>query len=40
MYWTDWDRNAVFKANKFDGSDSDAVTAKDLVSFQIIQFFA
>jgi hypothetical protein len=30
MYWTDWDRNAVFKANKFDGSNSDAVTAKDL----------
>ena len=31
MYWTDWDRNAIFKANKFDGSKSDAVTSEDLV---------
>ena len=31
MYWTDWDRNAIFKANKFDGSKSDAVTPEDLV---------
>ena len=37
MYWTDWDRNAIFKANKFDGTKSDAVTAQDLVSFLFIR---
>ena len=37
MYWTDWDRNAIFKANKFDGSKSDAVTSEDLVSFILME---
>lgn len=32
MYWTDWDRNAIFKANKFNGEQADAVTSEDLVS--------
>ncbi len=27
MYWTDWDRNAVFRANKFNGSGAAPVTA-------------
>ena len=36
MYWTDWDRNAIFKANKFDGTKSDAVTAEDLVCISFL----
>uniref|UniRef100_U5ER34 Putative low-density lipoprotein receptor n=1 Tax=Corethrella appendiculata TaxID=1370023 RepID=U5ER34_9DIPT len=27
MYWTDWDKEAVFKANKFSGKDIQPVTA-------------
>lgn len=30
-YWTDWDKAAVFKANKFTGKDVQAVTATEMV---------
>lgn len=31
VYWTDWDKAAVFKANKFTGKDVQAVTAVQAV---------
>lgn len=31
VYWTDWDKAAVFKANKFNGSDIQAITAMRMV---------
>ncbi|XP_018566692.1 very low-density lipoprotein receptor [Anoplophora glabripennis] len=31
VYWTDWDRAAVFKANKFTGKDVQAVTATEMI---------
>lgn len=32
VYWTDWDKKAVFKANKFTGKDLAAVTATHMVN--------
>ncbi|XP_077296047.1 uncharacterized protein LOC143918173 isoform X2 [Arctopsyche grandis] len=32
VYWTDWDKAAVFKANKFTGKDVQAVTAVQALS--------
>lgn len=34
VYWTDWDREAVFKANKYTGKDIEAVTATHMVCSQ------
>jgi hypothetical protein len=31
MYWSDWDRNAIFKADKFNGKNAQAVTSTHLV---------
>ncbi|XP_041761026.1 low-density lipoprotein receptor-like isoform X5 [Anopheles merus] len=31
MYWTDWDKEAVFKANKFTGKDVEPVTAMHML---------
>ena len=31
VYWTDWDKKAVYKANKFTGKDVVAVTATHMV---------
>ena len=31
VYWTDWDREAVFRANKFTGNEIEAVTATRMV---------
>lgn len=31
VYWTDWDKAAVFKANKFNGSEIQAITAMRMV---------
>lgn len=31
VYWTDWDKFAVFKANKFTGKDVQAVTATEMI---------
>lgn len=31
LYWTDWDKSAVYKANKFTGADVQAVTATEMV---------
>ncbi|XP_019865728.1 very low-density lipoprotein receptor isoform X2 [Aethina tumida] len=31
VYWTDWDRAAVFKANKFTGKNVTAVTATEML---------
>ena len=31
MYWSDWDRNAIFKADKFTGKNAQAVTSTHLV---------
>lgn len=32
VYWSDWDKQAVFKANKFNGKDVTPVTATHMVS--------
>lgn len=32
VYWTDWDKAAVFKANKFNGKDVQAVTSTEMIS--------
>lgn len=32
VYWTDWDRAAVFRANKFTGDDIKAITPPRMVS--------
>lgn len=31
VYWTDWDKGAVFRANKFDGEGVQAITAMRMV---------
>lgn len=31
LYWTDWDKSAVYRANKFTGADVKAVTATEMV---------
>ncbi len=31
MYWTDWDKNTIFRANKFNGSNAEPVTAMNMV---------
>ncbi len=31
MYWSDWDRNAIFKADKFNGKNAAPVTSTHLV---------
>ncbi|XP_055379228.1 putative uncharacterized protein DDB_G0282133 isoform X1 [Condylostylus longicornis] len=31
MYWTDWDKQTVFKANKFNGEGVEAITALHMV---------
>ncbi|XP_026472209.1 low-density lipoprotein receptor isoform X2 [Ctenocephalides felis] len=31
IYWTDWDKMAVFKANKFDGHDVQPITATQML---------
>lgn len=35
VYWTDWDKAAVFKANKFNGSEIQAITAMRMVSVML-----
>lgn len=35
VYWTDWDKAAIYRANKFDGKDLQAVTAINSVSKMI-----
>lgn len=35
VYWTDWDKEAVFKANKFTGKDVEPVTAMHMVIFGV-----
>jgi sugar lactone lactonase YvrE len=32
VYWTDWDKQAVYRANKFNGRDISPVTATHMVS--------
>ena len=32
MYWTDWDRNAIFKADKFNGNQQALVANSSMVS--------
>ena len=36
MYWTDWDRIAIFKANKFNGQDAQPVTSKKLKQIPMV----
>ena len=31
MYWTDWDRNAIFQANKFTGQNASLVANSSMV---------
>lgn len=31
VYWTDWDKEAIFRANKFNGSNVVAITAEKMV---------
>ena len=35
MYWTDWDRNAIFQANKFTGQNASLVANSSMVSIVI-----
>jgi very low-density lipoprotein receptor len=35
VYWTDWDKEAVFRANKFNGKDVEPVTALHMVKITI-----
>ena len=35
MYWTDWDRNAIFQANKFTGQNASLVANSSMVSLVI-----
>lgn len=32
VYWTDWDKTAVYRANKFNGKDVEAITSTHTVS--------
>lgn len=32
LYWTDWDKETIFRANKFDGRDVEPVAALHMVS--------
>lgn len=32
VYWTDWDKTAVYRANKFNGKDIEAITSTHTVS--------
>lgn len=32
MYWTDWDKETIFKANKFDGRDVEPINGLHMVS--------
>lgn len=34
VYWTDWDKEAVFRANKFNGKDVEPVTALHMVRIE------
>ncbi|XP_017101897.2 very low-density lipoprotein receptor isoform X3 [Drosophila bipectinata] len=36
VYWTDWDKQAVFKANKFTGEDVEAVTATHMLEHPMV----
>lgn len=38
LYWTDWDKSAVYKANKFTGADVQAVTATEMVYSRFFLF--
>lgn len=37
VYWTDWDKEAVFRANKFNGKDVEPVTALHMVRDYILR---
>lgn len=39
VYWTDWDKAAVFKANKFTGKDVQAVTAVQMVQISFLKCY-
>lgn len=39
LYWTDWDRAAVFRANKFTGKDLAPITATEMVQVTFPDFF-
>jgi sugar lactone lactonase YvrE len=36
VYWTDWDKQAVYRANKFNGKDITPITATHMVSGHIV----
>ncbi|XP_020811871.1 low-density lipoprotein receptor isoform X7 [Drosophila serrata] len=36
VYWTDWDKQAVFKANKFTGEDVEPVTAVHMLQHPMV----
>ncbi|XP_025830641.1 very low-density lipoprotein receptor-like [Agrilus planipennis] len=36
VYWTDWDKTAVFKANKFTGKDIRAITAPEMIQHPMV----
>lgn len=38
VYWTDWDKSAVFKANKFTGDDVSPVTAAMVISYLTFKY--
>ena len=36
VYWTDWDKEAIFRANKFNGSNVTPITAEKMVNIMLI----
>lgn len=40
VYWTDWEKAAIFRANKFTGADIEAITAVRMVSEGLCHLFA
>lgn len=37
VYWTDWDKAAVYRANKFNGKNIEAITSTHTVSLALLQ---
>ena len=36
LYWSDWDSNAIYRANKFDGSGATPVTATNMKQIPMV----
>ena len=36
LYWSDWDSNAIYRANKFNGSGASPVTATNMKQIPMV----